>query len=112
MKLNNKVIEIIKKGRVYSKGKIKVWYLPNDDAETELFFSLSKKLFNAVNRNYIKRVIREILRKDPLPYKLLIKVDGKELDFDDFLNFFVSFREELLNEKNIHIFDKDLPKNN
>lgn len=108
MKLNKSIKDIITKGRVFSKGKIKIYYLPACNNQLELYFSLSKKLFNAVERNYIKRVVKELLRKNPIPCKILIKVNDKILDYNDYLNFFISFRENLINEKNIDIIDKNL----
>ncbi|NLK08873.1 MAG: ribonuclease P protein component [Firmicutes bacterium] len=55
--------------RVYAQGKIVkhrlvvLHYLANGQGTTRVGFSVSKKLGNAVNRNRIKRRLREIMRK-------------------------------------------------
>ncbi|MCX7991816.1 MAG: ribonuclease P protein component [Proteobacteria bacterium] len=98
MKQDKRAEKIIKEGKVFSKGKIKLFYLPAEHERSKVFFSLSKKNYNAVERNYIKRVVREIIRKNPVPYDLLLKVTQEKIDFNDFLAFFSCFKEKIQNE--------------
>lgn len=102
MIINRKIEEIIKEGKVFSKGKIKVFYQLAKEEKPLIFFSMPKKVFNAVKRNYFKRVVRDILRKEPIPYHLLIKIYSGSLSFQDISLFFKDFKEFILYEDDIN----------
>lgn len=107
MRKNRTVEEIFKNGKVFERNSIKIYYLPTDD-ESKIFFSLSKKQFNAVERNYLKRVTREVIRKLSLSCKILIKISDKKVTYNEVLNFFKDFKEFLLNEKHTDTVDKNI----
>ncbi len=93
MRLNKRVSELIKNGKVFSKGRLTVYYLPRRGEKICVFYSLSKKIYTSVQRNYIKRLVREALRKTDVPYDLLVKVAEKNIDFNVINSFFTSFKE-------------------
>lgn len=84
----NKEIEQLVRYRISVGNKYYAIYYHVYNGEPQIAFSVSKKNGNAVERNYQKRVVKEILRpviKDLYGYKLLVVVKplSKELSFDD-----------------------------
>lgn len=65
-----------------------IYYMEASDNEVHIAISASKKLGDAVVRNYEKRVIRELLRKHIEEFKgldvlFVIKRNSLELDFNE-----------------------------
>ena len=54
---------IIKKGQFKKNNEFVIYYIDNDKEYNRFGISVSKKIGNAVNRNYYKRVIRNICDK-------------------------------------------------
>lgn len=80
-----------------------IYYRKNENNETKIAISVSKKNGNAVERNYQKRVVKEIVRKnfdDLIGYSLLIVVKqlSKSLTYkekeDDLKKLFIRIRKD------------------
>jgi ribonuclease P protein component len=81
-----KKINIIKKNNEYSKiinsglrervGDITCYYIKTEGEISQFGFSISKKSYNAVNRNRIRRQIKEIIDKNEYKkgYKCIIMI--------------------------------------
>ena len=54
------------KGRSWANNLLVLRFLPNQLDRSRTGFSISKRVGNAVTRNYIKRVLKEITRQTPL----------------------------------------------
>ncbi len=93
--------------RLFSEGKsiarypLRLVYQPTDQATTQIGVSVSKKYFKkAVDRNYIKRILRECYRKNKQilpeqPYSLMLLYQSKEIP---------EYSE--IEKKTIHLFNK------
>lgn len=55
---------VYKRGTAYRGGLISVHAFPNEAGEARLGLSVSKKVGNAVERNVVKRRLREIFRSE------------------------------------------------
>ena len=73
--------------RVCARGNYYTVYYQKSD-KVEIAFSVSKKYGNAVERNYAKRVMREICRErvEFLPcvkFVIVVKKEAKNADFEN-----------------------------
>ncbi|AEH44515.1 ribonuclease P protein component [Thermodesulfatator indicus DSM 15286] len=76
--------------RVYRQGKrlslpyLRIILAPNQLGHSRLGLSVSKKVGNAVKRNYIKRILREVFRRNrdifPLSHDIVIIPRAKILE--------------------------------
>ena len=66
-KLTKKTIQLIYKTghKIYNKSFILIWKLENESNTTKMLISIPKRhIKKAVDRNYIKRIIKEVYRKN------------------------------------------------
>jgi len=82
-----------------------VIYAPNDLGITRLGITVSKKIGNAVKRNRIKRVIRELFRLNknrfPVGYDIVIvaRRDASHLSYYTVLDEFLRVEFDIYNKK-------------
>ena len=63
VKKNREFEHIISKGNFQKNGAFVIYYIDNDKKNNRFGISVSKKIGNAVTRNYYKRIIRNICDK-------------------------------------------------
>ena len=63
VKKNKDFDNIISKGQCKKNNEFVIYYIDNDKEKNRFGISVSKKIGNAVTRNYYKRVIRNICDK-------------------------------------------------
>lgn len=81
LKLNYEFKNVFDKGRYYIGNQIIVYVLKNRFDYNRIGIAISSKLCNAVNRNHIKRLIREAYRNnsfDKKGYDIVIIWNKKE----------------------------------
>ena len=64
VKSNREFDNIIKKGKYVKNNEFVIYYIDNDKDKSRFGISVSKKIGNAVTRNYYKRIIRNICHKN------------------------------------------------
>ena len=62
LKKNYEFKEVLKKGKFYKGNQIEIFYLNKNISINFLGIAISKKIGNSVQRNRIKRIIRENYR--------------------------------------------------
>lgn len=83
---------IIKKGQFKKNNEFVIYYIDNDKEYNRFGISVSKKIGNAVNRNYYKRVIRNICDKSKNLYSkrkdyiIIMRKGLTVLNFEDAYN--------------------------
>ncbi len=91
IKSNKRIIRILREGRVYETALFKIHYLANESGESGFVITVSKKLGNAVKRNYVKRIVKNIIRHKNLNYDLIIRPKFLEMNYkqakEDLENF-------------------------
>ncbi len=92
MKKRSEVYKLIKEGRCFTGNGIRLYYMPVETLKIKIFFSLPKKIFTAVKRNYIKRVVRELVRIEGLRFNLLIFINRGDIKFYELKAFFKGFK--------------------
>ena len=108
LKRNEEIGRVVQK-RVSARGRFYTVYYQKSD-KVEIAFSVSKKYGNAVERNYAKRVMREICRDkvEFLPcvkIVIVVKKEAKKVDFENLKNDllrqidYICYKEKR-NEKN------------
>lgn len=55
--------QVIKNGKSVANEILVLYYMPNQEKSLRVGFSVGKKIGIAVERNYYKRVLREIMRR-------------------------------------------------
>ena len=81
--------KIIKSGKCVKNSCFVIYFLNNNDNTKRFGISVSKKIGNAVTRNYYKRVIRKICDIDKNIYSngkdyiIIMRVKGLELSFKE-----------------------------
>ena len=89
LKKNEEIGKIVQK-RISARGQFYTVYYKYSD-KVEIAFSVSKKYGNAVERNYAKRVMREICR-DVVNYLpcvklvIVVKKEAKKTSFENLKN--------------------------
>lgn len=80
---------IYRKGKSSHTKELTLFYSRNKNSHKKVGFSVSKKYGNAVERNRIKRVLREVLRsllplmKNEFNYILIVKSELKDKQFKE-----------------------------
>ena len=80
---------IIKKGQCKKNNEFVIYYIDNEKEYNRFGISVSKKIGNAVNRNYYKRVIRNICDKSKNLYSkrkdyiIIMRKGLTSLNFDE-----------------------------
>lgn len=64
VKNNREFDNIIKKGKCKKNNEFVIYYIDNNELKSRFGISVSKKIGNAVTRNYYKRIIRNICHKN------------------------------------------------
>jgi len=81
--------KIIKTGKSVKNNSFVIYYLDNSSNDKRFGISVSKKIGNAVTRNYYKRVIRKIcdinknIYSNGKDYIIIMRVRGLELSFKE-----------------------------
>ncbi len=89
VKSNREFDTIIKKGDVKKNNAFVIYYVKNDKEFNRFGISVSKKIGNAVTRNYYKRVIRNICDKsknlysNSKDYIIIMRKGLTSLKFDE-----------------------------
>lgn len=88
LKEQHNIIKLLQKKETVGSKYYVAHYVKKDQADLKIAVSVSKKIGNAVERNYEKRVVREIIRKRTemiQNYDILfvIKTSSTELTFEE-----------------------------
>ena len=95
VKNNREFNNIIKNGKYKKNNEFVIYYLDNDLDHSRFGISVSKKIGNAVTRNYYKRIIRNICHKNKNLYSkgkdyiIIMRKGLTLLNFDDANNSFI-----------------------
>lgn len=93
---------IIKNGKSVKNNSFVVYYLKNDNNKKRFGISVSKKIGNAVTRNYYKRIIRKIcdinknIYSNGKDYIIIMRVRGKDLSFNELKDNLVNLIEKII----------------
>jgi ribonuclease P protein component len=80
------ILELLKKGFVYESRCFKVYCLRNSEGKNCITAAVPKKTGTAVERNRLRRIIKEGFRKELfLPVDFFVKVKSKDVVFSDVL---------------------------
>lgn len=97
IKEKKRILKILKKGKVYEGTYFRIYYSKTDCSEAGFVITVPKKLGNAVKRNYIKRVVKNLLRHKKLDYDLILRPKLSDVDFRkaeaDLENFWRNFND-------------------
>ncbi len=98
LKKNQDIEKLVKLRKSVGNRFYVIYY--NDTNETKVAISVSKKLGNAVVRNYQKRVIREIVSKQLIKLKnkhilIVVKTNSLVLKFDEKKNMINSLIKKI-----------------
>ncbi len=98
IKNNDEINSIINKS-IYKKNKYFVIYFENNKLKFNRYcVTVGKKITNAVNRNYIKRKIKDILMKNKLNYSkdyvIIVRKPVFELDYKTLTNELIELIKE------------------
>ena len=80
-KLTKKTIQLIYKTgqKIYQKSFVVIWKLEDGNKKTKMLISIPKRnIKKAVDRNYIKRIIKEVYRKNKND---ILKITTKSISF-------------------------------
>lgn len=101
VKGRKRILELLRKGFLHESALFKVYCLKNPEGKGCVTAAVSKRTGNAVERNRLRRIIREGIRKElVLPLDIFIRVKKKEINF-----WAVSAEAKKIKE---HISDKKL----
>lgn len=89
------ILKILKKGKIYETNYFRIYYSKTDCVEAGFVVTVPKKLAKAVRRNYIKRIIKNLLRHKKIDYDLIIRPKLSDINFnkakEDLENFWRLF---------------------
>lgn len=93
LKKNHEIASVVKSRKRVSSLCYTVYYMKNNNNLNRYAISVGKKYGNAVERNYAKRIVREIIRpmKDVHPYANVVVVIKEHFKNKKFLEL----KEEL-----------------
>lgn len=81
--------QVYKKGKSIVNKHIVLYYVKNQTDENQVGFSISKKVGNAVTRNRVKRLMKEVYRlneaslKNGFDFVFVARVRSKDASFKD-----------------------------
>ena len=93
--------KIIKTGKSVKNNSFVIYYLDNSMNEKRFGISVSKKIGNAVTRNYYKRIIRNIcdinknIYSNGKDYIIIMRVRGLGLSFNELNNCILDLLEKI-----------------
>ncbi len=104
VKKNSDFTKIIKSNHIVKNKYFVIYYLNNELKKSRFGISVSKKIGNAVTRNYYKRIIRGICDKnldfhDECDYIIIMRKDASNLNYNDYQDNLVRLFKEC-KEKN------------
>ncbi len=106
VKASREFDKIINKGKYNKNNEFVIYYQPNDLEKNRFGISVSKKIGNAVTRNYYKRIIRNICDKYNFLYSnfkdyiIIMRKGCIKLSFYDINSSFVNLMEKIEKETN------------
>lgn len=88
LKKSHDIAKVIRSKQSVGNRYYAIYYQENDIGKPQIAISVSKKVGNAVTRNYQKRVIREVVRRDldnlpPYSYLIVVKKNSLYLEFQE-----------------------------
>ncbi|MCX7770529.1 MAG: ribonuclease P protein component [Proteobacteria bacterium] len=87
-----RIISILKNGKIYESKYLKIYYLKLQGNDTGGFVvTAPRRIGKAVKRNYIKRIIKNILRHKEYSYDLIIKPKLSNIGFKEMKDEFDLF---------------------
>lgn len=101
VKNNRDFDNIIKKGKYIKNDEYVIYYIENDKNNSRFGISVSKKIGNAVKRNYYKRIIRNICHKNKNLYSngkdyiIIMRKGLTLLNFNEANNSFVDLIKKI-----------------
>ena len=93
---------IIKTGTMIKNDCFVIYWLNNKDNKKRFGISVSKKIGNAVTRNYYKRVIRKIcdinkkLYSNGKDYIIIMRMRGQELSFNELNDKIIDLTKQII----------------
>ena len=101
VKNNRDFDNIIKNGKCQKNKEFVIYYLNNDEGKSRFGISVSKKIGNAVVRNYYKRIIRNICHKNKNLYSngkdyiIIMRKGLTLLEFDKINDSFIDLMKKI-----------------
>ena len=101
VKTNREFDNIIKNGKYIKNNEFVIYYIDNNKETTRFGISVSKKIGNAVTRNYYKRIIRNICHNNKNLYSkgkdyiIIVRKGLTLLKFDDINNSYVDLIKKI-----------------
>jgi len=99
LKHASEYVALFAKGRCFSSTHLRVHYRPNDRGFSRLGLVVSRRVGKAVSRNRVKRILREIFRKNKsflrVPMDIVLVPRGKPRTHREYSEVFGSFMEKL-----------------
>ena len=101
VKNNREFDNIIKKGKYKKNNEFVIYYIDNNKDNSRFGISVSKKIGNAVTRNYYKRIIRNICHKNknlyskPKDYIIIMRKGLTLLNFSDANESFIDLIKKI-----------------
>lgn len=78
---------IYKKGKYFANKQIVIHYINSKYEDNLIGISISKKVGNAVTRNYLRRIIKEILRKTQVKtnmnFIIVVRKDNQDINYHE-----------------------------
>lgn len=100
IKSKKRIQEILHKGGRFSGRFFKIRYLASNDDACHVAVAVSKKLGCAVQRNRLRRIIKETVRlRFGEPYDLLVRPSVNRVSFSDATGDIIALKERLSGKK-------------